>query len=61
MQGILVDEISSLYQVKAKIRKDLKNKKISFVDVDLEEQAPFLPMVKVDLGLDELSSKLELR
>lgn len=61
VQGILVDEISSLYQVKAKIRKDLKNKKISFVDVDLEEQAPFLPMVKVDLGLDELSSKLELR
>lgn len=61
IKGILVDEISSLYQVKAKIRKALKSKDMDFVNVDLEEQPSFLPTVKVDLGLDELSSKLELR
>lgn len=61
IQGILVDEISSLYQVKNKIRKALKNEKIVFENIDLEEKPPFLPMVKVDLGLEELGSKLQMQ
>ena len=61
VRGILVDKISSLYHVKANIRKHLKNKDIAFIDVDLEDKPPFLPMVKVDLGLDELSSKFQMQ
>jgi len=63
IQGILVDEISSLYHVKAKIRKDLNSTDINFVDISLEEKDPFASMfhVKVDLGLDELKSAIQLR
>lgn len=61
IQGILVDKISSLYRVKAQIRKEFKNKDLAFVTVDLEEKSPFLPMVKVDLGLKELSSKFQMQ
>jgi protease-4 len=63
IQGILVDEISSLYHVKAKIRKDLNATDINFVDISLEEKDPFASMfhVKVDLGLDELKSAIQLQ
>jgi protease-4 len=63
IQGVLVDEISSLYHVKAKIRKDLNAKDIHFVDISSEEKDPFTSMfhVKVDLGLDELKSAIQLQ
>ncbi|MCH9740689.1 MAG: signal peptide peptidase SppA [Epsilonproteobacteria bacterium] len=61
VQGILVDKISSLYQVKAMIRKHIDRKNVDFIDIKLEEDPSFLPQVKVDLGLNELSERLELR
>jgi len=60
IRNILVDEISSLYHVKAKIRESLGGKDVDFIKIKLEEQPAFLPMVKVDLGLDELVSQLKL-
>ena len=60
IQGILVDEISSLYQVKAKIRKGLKSKDVAFVTIELEEKPSFLPQVKVDLGLESLFHRTTL-
>jgi protease-4 len=63
IQGILVDEISSLYHVKAKIRKDLNATDINFVDISMEEEPSFASMfkVKVNVGLDELSNSIQLR
>ena len=56
IQGILVDEISSLYKVKKELRERYQADDLDFVDVPLEKKAPFLPQVKVDLGLQELLS-----
>jgi ClpP class serine protease len=61
IQGILVDEISSLYKVKAKIRKQLKAKKVDFVTIDLEENPSLLPEIKVDLGLEALLKRTTLQ
>jgi len=63
IQGILVDEISSLYHVKAKIRKDLNSTDINFVTISMEEKPSFASMfkVKVNVGLDELTKGIELR
>ena len=54
IQGILVDEISSLYHVKAKIRKDLNSTDVNFVNISLEEEPSFASMFKVNVnvGLD---------
>ena len=56
IQGILVDEISSLYHVKAKIRKDLNSADVAFVNISTEEEPSFASMFKVNVnvGLDEL-------
>ena len=56
IRGILVDKISSLYQIKKEIREHYNFKDLDFVNVPLENEAPFLPQVKVDLGLEELFS-----
>jgi protease-4 len=61
IQNILVDEVSSLYKVKAMIRENLDKEDLDFVEINLEEEPPFLPMVKVDLGLDELKEIIQLR
>ena len=63
IQGILVDEISSLYHVKAKIRKDLNSTDINFVTISMEDKPSFASMfnVKVNVGLDELTKSIELR
>ncbi|SFV58404.1 Protease IV [hydrothermal vent metagenome] len=61
IQNILVDEVSSLYRVKAMIRENLDKKDLDFVKINLEEEPPFLPMIKVDLGLDELREMIQLR
>jgi len=61
IKNILVDEISSLYKVKASIRKSLKGEDVDFVNIGLEEEPSFLPQVKVDLSLEELTQGLQLR
>ena len=58
IQGVLVDEISSLYRVKAKIRKAYK-KEVDFVTVNLEKEPSFFPEVKVDLDLNTALSNLK--
>ena len=50
IQGILVDEISSLYKVKKTIRQRYQEE-VSFVDVHLDKEPSFLPEVKVDVDL----------
>jgi protease-4 len=57
IQGILVDEISSLYQVKKKIRERYTGK-VDFVNVNLDKKESFFPAVKLDLGLDALLKRL---
>jgi len=61
IKNILVDEISSLYKVKASIRKFLKSEDVDFVNIGLEEEPSFLPQVKVSLSLEELTQGLQLR
>jgi len=63
IQGVLVDEISSLYHVKAKIRKDLNSSDVDFVTISLEDEPSFASMFKVNVnvGLDELSNMLQMR
>ena len=58
IQGILVDKISSLYKVKAMIRKHLDSNNVDFIDIDLSKDQPFFPQVKVDVGLEALVEKL---
>ena len=53
IKGILVDEISSLYKIKRSLRKKY-GQNIEFVNVELEKKYPFLPEIKVDLGIKEL-------
>lgn len=57
IQGILVDEVSSLYQVKKRIRNHYNNK-VDFVKVNLNQEEAFLPSVKVDVDLASTLSKL---
>ncbi len=61
IQHILVDEISSLYQVKAKIRENLRSDEVDFVEIDLEDEPSFLPKVQVDLGLKELVNQFKFQ
>ena len=61
IQGILVDEISSLYKVKAKIRKDLKSDDVDFITIKLEKDPSFFPEVKVNLDLDTALSNLKMQ
>jgi protease-4 len=61
IKGILVDEISSLYRVKKKIRDDFNGTKIDFIDVNLEKEPSFFPQVKVDLNLESALSTLKMQ
>jgi ClpP class serine protease len=61
IQNILVDKISSLYHVKAMIRDSLGEEDLDFDKIDLEKKPSFLPMIKLDLGLDELREMILLR
>ncbi|CAA6819102.1 MAG: Phage protein [uncultured Sulfurovum sp.] len=60
IQGVLVDEISSLYKVKKKIRASYKNE-VDFVKVNLNEEESFFPSVKLDLDLDTSLSNLSMQ
>jgi len=59
IKGILVDKISSLYQVRNMIRKSLNTEDIDFVNIELEEKPSFLPQIKVNLDLKEIMSRFE--
>jgi len=61
IQGILVDEISTLYRVKAKIRRSLGIEKLEFVTIPMEKQFPFLPKLKVDLNLKALTEQFGMQ
>ncbi len=61
IQGILVDEVSSLYRVKAMIRSHLNNENVDFIDINLDKEQSFFPQVKVDLGLETLLNQMKLR
>jgi len=61
IRNILVDEISSLYKVKASIRASLKGKDVEFVTINLEEEPSFLPQVKVDMDLNTALSNLKMQ
>jgi len=61
IQGILVDKISSIYKVKKMIKKSLNSDDVDFVNIELEEKPPFLPQVKVDLGLKEIVNSIRLQ
>lgn len=59
IQGVLIDEISSLYKVKAKIR-EYYNDDVDFVKINLQEPEAFFPAVKVDVDLENPLSKLRM-
>jgi len=61
IKGILVDKISSIYKVKKMIKKSLNSDDVDFVNIELEEKPPFLPQVKVDLGLKEIVNSIKLQ
>ena len=61
IQGILVDEVSSLYRVKAMIRSHLNNGNVDFIDINLDKEQSLFPQVKVDLGLESLLNQMKLR
>ncbi len=60
IRGILVDEISSLYQVKKKIRASFKGE-VDFVKVNLEKVDSFFPSVKVDLDVKSALNRLNMQ
>lgn len=60
IQGILVDEVSSLYKVKSMIRENYESK-VDFVKVNLDRQEAFFPAVKVDLDLESSLSNLKMQ
>ncbi len=57
IQGILVDEISSLYKVKKQIRAKYGDE-VDFVKVSLDKKESFFPAIKVDLGLNTALNNL---
>ena len=60
IQGVLVDEISSLYKVKKQIRASYKDE-VDFVKVNLDKEVSFFPSIKVDLDLDTALSNLKMQ
>ncbi|MCK5855046.1 MAG: signal peptide peptidase SppA [Sulfurovaceae bacterium] len=61
IQGVLVDEVSSLYRVKAMIRTHLDSNNVDFIDINLDKEQSFFPQVKVDLGLEALVNQMKLQ
>jgi protease-4 len=61
IKGVLVDEISSLYKIKKMIRKNLKDKDIDFIDIELEKKPSFLPKIEVDLDLKEAIDRIRFQ
>lgn len=61
IQGVLIDKITSLYQVKQEIRQRLGEEKTKFETIDLKEKPSFFPKVQVDMGIDKLINQLNYR
>ena len=60
IKGILVDKISSLYKIKKELREKYSDK-IHFVKVKTEKKYPFLPEIKVDIGLETLLRDVQMK
>ncbi|CAA6823227.1 MAG: Phage protein [uncultured Sulfurovum sp.] len=60
IQGVLVDEISSLYKVKKKIRTFYEDE-VDFVKINLDKQENFFSSIKVDLNVDTDLSTLKMQ
>ena len=60
IKGILVDKISSLYKIKKELREKYGDK-IHFVKVETEKKYPFLPEIKVDIGLETLLRDAQMK
>ncbi len=60
IRGVLVDEISSLYQVKKQIRESFEDE-VDFVTVNLNKKEAFFPAVKVDLDLNRALNNLNIQ
>ncbi|MDM5270951.1 signal peptide peptidase SppA [Sulfurovum sp. zt1-1] len=61
IQGVLVDKITSLYQIKKEIRQRLGEKTVKFETMNLKDQPSFFPKVQVDMGVDKLLNQLSYR
>ncbi len=59
IQGVLVDQISSLYKIKKMIREHIGSEDVDFVNINLQEEPPFFAQVKVDLGIEKLLTHLQ--
>ena len=60
IRGILVDDISSLYKLKQALRKKY-GKEVVFEKIETEKKYPFLPEIKVDIGLESLLKNFNLK
>jgi len=58
IQGVLVDKIASLYQIKKMIKDNLKSKDVEFVEIELEKKRSLFPQIKVDLNLQQLINRV---
>ena len=61
IRGILVDEISSLYRVKAQIRKDYNGTEVDFITVNLNKKPSLFSQVKVEVDLKNAFSNLKMQ
>ncbi len=60
VKGVLVDKISSLYKIKKALRKKY-GAEIAFEKVEIEKKYPFLPEIKVDIGLETLLENFKMK
>lgn len=61
IQGVLVDNITSLYQIKQEIRQRLGEEKTKFETIELKDKPSFFPKVQVDMGIEKLINQLNYR
>lgn len=61
IQGVLVDKITSLYQIKKEIRQRLGEKTVKFETIDMKDKPSFFPKVQVDMGMEKLLNQLSYR
>lgn len=61
IQGVLVDKITSLYQIKQEMRQRLGAKTVKFETIDMKDQPSFFPKVQVDMGVEKLLNQLSYR
>jgi protease-4 len=61
IQGVLVDKITSLYQLKKEMRQRLGEKTVKFETINLKDKPSFFPKVQVDMGVEKLLNQLSYR